>query len=229
MRWLPLVVVLGACSDGNDVRVDATIGDVLRIDTPDGPPLMTLSQTTSPMVEAAASSACFASPSGTAANNYYRVFDLAALGIAADFHVSYISFEVEHCQNFVNSTGANVTARVGTYAGTPGETLAAANMVLLASNNNVAIPEVIEANGMTPGATVIAPVDAVVPAGQKLMIEIDAPDGASTYTFFMGANNDGESAPAYVLAPYCGVAVPTNVSTVAGRPLHLLLSVSGWY
>lgn len=51
---------------------------------------------------------------------------------------------------------------------------------------------------------------------------------------YIGANNDGESAPGYVLAPTCtsnGVAItkPTNISTLSSTApaVHLLITVTG--
>lgn len=234
MRRLALLL-LGACASGGqpDVpdasRVDGNLVDTTLIDAT---PMQTLSQTTSNMLEAGTSQACLAPSSGTAANNYYRVFDLAAFNITTDFHVSQISFQVEHCDDLNGTTGTSVVVRVGTYSGTPGDMLTLANMTLLASANSIAVPEVVEDPGpppVTAGETVNAPISATVPAGQKMYIEVDAPDGNATYEMYMGANNDGETGFGYVLAPTCGLTVPTNISTVVGGPLNLLMTVSGSY
>lgn len=234
MRRLALLL-LGACASGGQpdvpdaTRVDSHLTDTVLID---GPPTQTLSQTSSNLLEAGTSQACLAQSAGTAPNNYYRVFDLPAFNIATDFHVTQVSFQVEHCNDLNGTMGTSVVVRVGTYTGTPADTLTLANMTLLASANNIAVPEVVEDPGpppVTAGATVNAPINATVPAGQKLYIEVDAPDGNSTYEMYMGANNDGETAPAYVLAPTCGITVPTNISTIVGGPVHLLMTVTGSY
>lgn len=244
MKGLVLVLALAACagcaSGGPDAATDASTGsndatpitiDSMMVDVPSA---RTLSQTQSDQIEAATSIACPAASGGTAANNYYRVFDLAAFGITGDFHVTQVSFQVEHCDDIAGAAGATMAVRVGTYSGVMGDTLTAADMTILASNPNVLVPEVIEDLGppaVTPGGTVNAPLSATIPAGSKLLVEVDAPDGDGTYYFYMGANNDGESAPGYILAPRCSVTVPTNVSTVTSPavPVHLLLTVSGTY
>lgn len=238
-----VLVGLASCASGGapDIAVDASTGgrdgSTITIDSgtmDTGPSSRTLSQTTSTMLEAATSIACPAETTGTAANNYYRVFDLTAYGITTDLEVTQVSFQVEHCNQLSGSNGATVAVRIGTYAGTPGETLTLADMTILASNPNVMVPEVIEDLGpppTTPGGTVNAPISATIPAGSKLLVEVDAPDGNTSYELYMGTNNDGEMGFGYILAPRCGVNVPTNISSVTDppRPVNLLLTVTGTY
>ncbi len=230
------LLLLGACASGGQPEVP----DALRVDGMhvvdtvliDAPPMQTLSQTASTMLEAGTSKACLASSSGTAPNNYYRVFDLAAFDITTDFVVSQVSFQVEHCDQLTGADGAEVVVRVGTYNGTPGDTLTLANMAIITSVNNVEVAEVIEDPGpppVTAGLTVNVPITATILAGQKLLVEIDAPDGNGLYEMYMGANNDGETGVGYVLAPTCGITVPTSISSVVDEPVHLLMTVSGSY
>ena len=235
------MLALVGCATGGRADVDSGSsggdgsmrdGSMTMIDAPPGAQMRTLTQTTSQMIEALASIAC-AGSGGSRANNYYRVFDLAAAGITTDFHVSQVSFQIEHCDQISGSNGATVAVRVGTYSAAPGATLVNANMTILASNATVQVPEVIENTTAmtTPGGTVNAPITATIPAGQRLLVEVDAPDGLNNYTFYMGANNDGESGFGYILAPICGINVPTNISSVGmtPRPVHLLLTVTGTY
>jgi hypothetical protein len=227
MRALAWAAVLAGCaSAGHDAPVDSQVEiDAPMIDA--GPTTKTLSQTTSEALRAGTSIAC-GNAMGTSANSYYRVFDLAAAGITTTFNVTKVSFQIEHCQ-----PGATVAVRVGTYAGTPGQTLATGNMTILASNAAVAIPQVIEAGDppTTPGGTVDAPISAAIPAGSKLLVEVDAPDGSNVYSFYMGANTSGESAPGYIMSTTCGIGMPTNISTVSAEnpAINLLLTVTGQY
>jgi len=243
MKLLVPVVIAGmtACASGGRDTIDGNTHDSSLVDgvVVDAPPgAQTLTQTTSQTIEAGTSIACMNNPPGTNANNYYRVFDLAALGITSDFHVTRVSFQVEHCDQITGTAGAVVAVRVGTYAGTPGAQLEASQMTILASNATVAVPEVIEDLGpppTTPGATVDAPITATIPAGQKLLVEVDAPDGHNQYYFYMGATTQAESAFGYVLAPTCkdmnGVLItkPTNISALYTMypAVHLLLTVTG--
>jgi hypothetical protein len=240
MRAVLAVALVGCASGGTpDVTIDARGSDTVQpdaslVDMMIGPQQKTLSQTTSTTLEPAKSIACPATSSGTAANNYYRVFDLAAFGITTDFDISQVSFQVEHCDQIGGTNGTTVAVRVGTYNGTPGTTLALSDMTILASNVNVLVPEVIEDLGppaTTPGGLVNAPITATIPAGKKMFVEVDAPDGNTQYYFYMGANDDGEAAPGYILSPRCNVTVPTSITTVSEPdvPVHLLLTVTGTY
>jgi hypothetical protein len=236
LRALPaLGLVLGCASAGQSDAPDAnrtTDGRTVdTLGTIDAVMTRTLTQTASMQLEPLASASCNASP-GTAATNYYRVFDLAAFDIQSDFTVTGVSFQVEHCERFADNNSTNVTVRVGTYSGTVGETLTLADMVVLTSNSNVAVPEVIEDPGppaTTPGGTVTAPLTATIPGGTKFFIEINAPDGDNIGSLYLGANDDGESGFGYVLAPTCSIPVPTNISATVGSPVHLLMTVSGTY
>jgi hypothetical protein len=232
MRALALAAVLAGCaSAGNEAApVDGMVAviDAPEIPTDTGPMTRTLSQTTSDMIKPQGSIACTVTADGTTrANNYYRVFDLAAAGITTDFTVTKVTFKVESCE-----PGATVAVRVGTYSGATGGSLNPAQITILTSNASVAVPQVIENPGpppSTPGATVDAPISATIPAGEKLLVEVDAPDGNGVYSFFMGANDGGESQPGYILASDCGVTMPTNISTAAGATVNLLLTVTGQY
>jgi hypothetical protein len=237
--------VLAACASGGSADVDSGTtggGDGMvridsgmpTIDAPPGTQTRTLTQTTSQTIKAAASIAC-GNASYTRSNNYYRVFDLPAMGITGAFHVTQVSFQIEHCHNIAGGSGATVAVRVGTYSAAPGATLANANMTILASNATVSVPEVIEdvstTPPTTPGGTVNAPITATIPAGSKLLVEVDAPDGINMYKLYMGANDGGESGFGYILAPDCTITVPTNISSVAAMypSVHLLLTVTGTY
>lgn len=99
-----------------------------------------------------------------------------------------VSFGIEHCDQINGSAGAVVAVRVGTYNGTPGNQLELSAMTIPASNPTVQVPKVIETNGVTPGGMVNAPITATIPAGQKLLVEIDAPDGHNQYFLYLGAS-----------------------------------------
>jgi len=248
MRLGALAIVLVGCAsagtpdqmgtpDGNQQQSDGnsmTMKDssMVMIDAPAGPMTRTLSQTTTNTLKAGNTIAC--SGSGTTrANNFYRVFDLPALGITTAFAVTKVSFQIEHCHHN-SGIGCTVAVRVGTYSATPAATLNTANMTILASNASVVVPEVIENTTVTPpttpGGTVNAPITATIPAGSKLLVEVDS-DGANTFAFYMGSNDGGENGFGYILAPAtgCAITTPTNISQVAAAPVNLLLTVTGTY
>jgi hypothetical protein len=248
MRLALLLLLAGCASGGRDVTLDAseptdssTQRDAHMVDVPPGTMTRELTQTTSQTIQPATSIACGNNPPGTNANNYYRVFDLAALGITGAFDVTEVAFQVEDSEGVSGTGGSTVAVRVGTYAGTPGDQLELSMMTILVSNPTVAVPEVVEDLGppaTTPGGTVHAPITATIPAGSKLLVEVDSPDGHNQYYFYMGANAQGESAPGYVLAPTCvdanqqPITKPSNISKLFPDlypNVHLLLTVTGQY
>jgi hypothetical protein len=242
VRRLAVVVVAGCASAGtpDQAAVDASTqgdsggpmidGAVVMGDG--GPQTVTLSQTTSQAIKGANTIACQGTVGGTtAANNYYRVFDLPAMGVTNAFTVSKVSFQVEHCQPLSGTACTNVAVRVGVYTAAPSTTLELDKMTILASNATVAVPRVVQTGTTTPGGTVDAPITATIPAGSRLLVEVDAPN-SGTYAFYMGSNDGGESGLGYILAPDCAVTVPTNISGAFGAnapatPRHLLLTVTG--
>jgi hypothetical protein len=205
----------------------------MMIDAPPGQQTMTLTQNSSPTLLANNSIACgAASPDiGTTQNTYYRVFDLPSLGINTDFNVTTVSFQVEDCES--NGTGAAVAVRVGTYNGTPGATLSPAGITILQSNNSVQVPTVIETTTSTPGASVDAPINATIPAGSKMVVEVDAPDGTNTYQFYIGTNMAGQTGVGYISSPKCANpgTTPTDMGSVvsATTKIDMLLTVTGSY
>lgn len=211
--------------DGNQIMIDAPVQMPMIDAPPPGPMMVTLSQTTSPTIKIPNTIRC-GSTAGTAANNYYRVFDLPTLGINAPFTVTQVSFLVQRCDRFAGTSCA-VAVRVGTYNGTPGATLQSANMTQLASNPTVNVTE-------TAGSTVNAAITATVPAGNKLYVEVAVPDGEDTFDFFMGGNDGGETGFGYISSATCGINEPTNISgafppDITAGARNLLITVTGTY
>lgn len=244
MRWLAIVLAgcasagtpdqsavdsnTGGGSDSGNPMIDSSM---VMIDAPPGPQTRTLSQTTSQAIKGGNTLACSNNTTGyTRSNNFYRVFDLAALGITTMFNVTKVSFQIEHCHSST-STGCTVAVRVGTYTGGTGATLDPAMMTLKASNATVAVPEVVEVGTTTPGGTVDAPITAAIPGGSKLYVVIESPD--TTFAFYPATNDGGESAMGYIQSSTCSINNPTNMSgalgTAPAAPRHLLLTVTGTY
>jgi hypothetical protein len=215
--------------DGNGQQLDAYVS---HVDAPPGQQTKTLSETTSQTIKANTSVACPSSSGvGTAANNFYRVFDLATFGITTDFHVTQISFQVEDCES-IGGNGTVVQAQVGTYNGTPGTTLTLGSMTVLATNSTVQVPEVDETASATPGGTVNVPLNATIPAGGKVFIEVDVPDGAFDHQFYMGANDGGQMGAGYILNGCSGTGTsPKDIgmTITPNAQIDLLMTVTGTY
>jgi len=194
------------------------------IDAPAGMQTKTLTEATSATATAGNSVACQDTSTGyTYANTYIRVFDLSTFGISTAFNVTKVSFAVESA----NGSGIAIAVRVGTYSGTftgTTTTLNAAMISIAASNATVNIP----AN--TSPQNIDAPVTTTIPAGSKVVVEVDSPDfTGSSKGFFIGSNTGGESAKGFMVASTCGTTSPTDADSLAGHAMDMIISVTGTY
>jgi hypothetical protein len=226
MRRLMFLALLGACasagreSPATDGQPGAEpgIGGPLIDAMPDAPPdmliMQTLSQTTSNQNAASNSIACQA---GT--NSWYRVFPLADFGITGPFNVQSVTFGVQEAGG-----SPPINVKIGTYAGTPGTTL---DLAMITALNQVTINA---ANQTNPGANVTTNITGTVPAGGKLVVEINRPNaGTSTVYFYIGASNQGETKSGYMRGPSCNPATPnpTTPATLGFPATNLNIVVTG--
>ncbi len=75
-----------------------------------------------------------------------------------------------------------------------------------------------------------AAVDAMVPAGSTLLVELLTPDGRSAGNSFVpGSNQTAEMSPTYLEAPDCSVSAPTPAgSSPISRPeMRWVVNVTG--
>jgi hypothetical protein len=71
-------------------------------------------------------------------------------------------------------------------------------------------------------------VEGTAPAGSSLVVEIDAPDQAGTgRAFFVGSNDDGQTAPTYLRSDTCGTPEPTDVADLGFPGFHVVMNVTG--
>lgn len=247
MRLIAAVALLGACAqagkqDNNFNRGDGGIAlhdssgppppdaFVNPIDAPPGVMTKTLDENTNDMIAIPTSIACSDNINGvpqyTNASSYYRVFDPANYQITTDFHVTQVGFQVENStQNAGN--GILVTVKVGTYDAVPATQLDTTKMAVLATQTNVQTPENDEV-----GAAINQPITATIPAGKRLFVEVDSPQGSSNdnLLFYIGANAVAESSPGYVMSSACTeTQKPTNISSLGAGQISILMTVTGTY
>lgn len=212
--------------DSNN-NTDGTNIDAM-IDTPTGSGgTQTLSQTTANN-DTQVGIACGPTAGGyTSRNSYYRVFPLSNYGINGTFNVTGIDFIVSYA-----SKSPMLTIGIGTFNGTTGgQTINAAGI------------NITQMTTFTPADTTTAvpahvPITAAISG--NLVVEIDQKTAGSTgtpYTFYIGANAAGESAPGYISTPDCNDAAgnplttPTSMnyeSTQAGGgQANMVLTVTG--
>lgn len=196
----------------------------VSIDAPAQPTTITLTQTSTTAL-AASSLGCQPNNS-TSAEAYYRVFDLATLGIAQTFNVSAVTFGVQQ------AAGAQtVNARVGTYSATPGATLDvgstdwAGGDVTALGSAAVSIP----ATGT--GESVSTPLAAAIPGGSNLIVEVYSPSHSSssdTY-FFLAASSGTDTTPGFFWAPSCDATPPGTPVELGESAVPFQITVTGNY
>jgi hypothetical protein len=179
--------------------------------------------------------ACFDEDDVEMVNSFYRVFDLAAEGIAGPIQVTKVIFGVEECVS--GSTGLPATVILRTLEGeftADQDQLALANMSgpPLGSAETV-IPEVaFPGKGRTGGILHEVPIQATVPGGSRLVVELAHKALEPGQVLLMGANGLGQDGFTYWRAAFCELAEPVNVDTVdddGGDPfvMHWVLVVEG--
>jgi hypothetical protein len=187
-------------------------------DTPDTDPVCTctLSQSANDTITSGNSVACtYNMGVENAENSFYRVYDLAALGIDAPLAIEGVRMGVEQASS---PTSQSVLVRLHTLNGN----LAVANLAQLTSLN---FPVTNATNTVLD-----VPITANAPAGSKLVVEVFTPDAmGTTNLFFMGSNTGAETGPSYLRAPTCGFTEPVTTAAVGYPNMHIVLKVVGTY
>jgi hypothetical protein len=193
------------------------------------PVTITLSQTPTTTL-AASSLACADSENDTTDEQaYYRVFDIAAMGVIGPLALSSIAFGVQS-----EDGTQTITVNVGTYSAAPGTTLdvgssdsddwAAGDVTAIASTTTQ----------LTSGATgtiVSVPITAAIPASSRLIVEVRSPNDSSKtdVAFFMGASSGAETTPGFFWAPTCQTAPPTTPAGLGEGAVPFLITATGTY
>jgi len=176
-----------------------------------------LSQTDSNIVEGDASIACVDDDGRPVENSYYRVFDLAAEEIEGSFHVTKVEIGVQIADG--GDDGAlPIDVRLHTLA--PELPLQVQNLGPVATATNDATER--------SDNRLAFDFDADIRSGSRLVVEVHAPDGRGRGdAFFIGANDDGQSAPSYIRATECEDDPPRDLATVGFPDMHIIIDVTG--
>ncbi|HKE19249.1 MAG TPA: hypothetical protein VKB80_30445 [Kofleriaceae bacterium] len=197
---------------------------------PDAAPsqAVTLTQSGSLNIVGDNSVACGPDPDTFAANSYYRVFDLAALGVSGPLDVSKVTFGVqESTSNDGNGLAAKVT--IHTLVGA----LQLANLTEVA-HKNITIQELAPDPPGTIGGRLneVSLTGATVPAGSVMVVEVSHDALGNNEFLLMGSNRAGQTGATFVRGAACGVGEPIDVDSLTddnGDPIvmHWVLEVDG--
>lgn len=147
-------------------------------------------------------------------NGYLRMYDLGALGYNDDFFVHSVTFGVEDATS-AGGTGQPVTVNLYTLSGP----LLYANLSLVATNT-LTVPDL-------SLALYEFPIQATIPGGSQLVVEVFTPDGQTAgHSFFIGTNGNGQTGTSYITAPTCGAVEPTDYTDLGFPEVQLIIDVN---
>ncbi|MBZ0111273.1 MAG: IPTL-CTERM sorting domain-containing protein [Thermoanaerobaculia bacterium] len=148
-------------------------------------------------------------------DSYYRRFDLdGEFGIIGQYDISSVDIGVE------SNIGASLT--VNLYTIPNADPLLVANLTPIGTAlvSPLTAPDLSIANLPVAGSV-------LDPAAVDLVVEIVALDTTNAFTFFIGSNANGQTAPSYLRSVGCGAAEPTDTGTLGFPGMHILMVVNG--
>lgn len=155
-----------------------------------------ITQSNSQVISPGEEIAC-ASPTSFKNNNMYRYFDLPTkFGIMNGLQVNAVEFAIG---TISTPSSFPITANIWSTTGTfPGGTLVLEGTAVYMATNADAMK------------MITLPLSALIPAGQKMVMELVlVDDGTDTHNMRFGCNSFGETGPSYIMAADCGANVPT--------------------
>jgi hypothetical protein len=194
-------------------------------DAPSGATTITLTQTHDSTVAAGIGVAC-GTALGTAANAWYRDFRLSDYGVTSTFHVTSVAFWTDVA---IAASGGHQpgTIKLGTFGGAVDASKLTGTITSLATTQIQIADADASMGASTPSSVSI---DADVPAGANLVVELDVPDGETTGNFFyLGVSAGGESHPGYIKSSACSVSTPTSLASQGHGDNAILMTVTGTY
>ncbi len=157
----------------------------------------------------------------TSDNQYWRSFILANFGITQDFNVTMVEVGIESA---LAGSGGQQPMTVNLYtANTAWPTLALTSI----GTATVMVPD--------QALTLFQiPVTGTAPAGSELVVEISIPDATTgaNNTFFLGANNVGQTANSWLSSAGCAlpgppVGLPVTTQSIGFPDAQWVMSVTG--
>ena len=162
-----------------------------------------------------------------AENSYYRVFDLGALGVNGPFQVDTVTFGVQEATS-PDGSGRPATVKIHTLDGA----LQVDNLTEVVSQPTVIQELAPDPPGEIGGRMHEVDVDATVPAGSIMVVEVAHDDLGEDEFLLIGSNRAKQQGPTFVRSPFCGQGEPTDVDTLEdeeGNPvvMHWVMVVDG--
>ena len=141
--------------------------------------------------------------------SFYRVFELADHDIANPFRVTSASFGVYRTVAGGGAGSQEAELRIYDYLGPVGEDTLNFSQFVQLTSTTFSIPDL---DRSTVDVEIAADIDA---DSETFAVELFVPSGINNMNeFLVGANLQGERAPAYYRAPRCDYPEPTSLEVV---------------
>ncbi|MCW8813213.1 MAG: T9SS type A sorting domain-containing protein [Chlorobium sp.] len=182
---------------------------------------VTITHSVDPVTVTAGMSVACTNAGITADNQYWRSFILADFGITEDFTVTMVEVGIEVA---TAGSGGQQPMTVNLYtADSPWPTVS----LTLIGTADVMVPD--------QSLTLFQiPVTGTAPAGSELVVEISIPDatGGENHSFYLGANNLGQTADSYLSSVSCGIpgppaGLPSTTQAIGFPDAMWVMSVTG--
>jgi subtilisin-like proprotein convertase family protein len=148
-------------------------------------------------------------------NHYWRAFDLPSFSIGGIFEVCQVEIAVEAAISIAGDQPLTVNLYWTGSGGFPGGTLTSIGTA------NLTVPD-------QDQSFLTVPITATAPAGSTLVVEVASPDGTTEgYAFYIGSNDQPQTAPSYLSADACGVTTPTDLADLNFPNMHIVINVRG--
>jgi HYR domain len=169
-------------------------------------------------------------------NHYWRAFSLPAFSINGTFHVQSVDIGIEQASSGSSSGTVRATAKSRQKDVGPNGVGGQQITVLLHNNTGGAFPggtlnflNSVTLNISDQSGTILnVPVNADLPSGSELVVEVFSADGHAIGTsFLIGSNAAAETGPSYISAPDCGIPDPVTTSAFGFPNMHIVMNVNG--
>jgi hypothetical protein len=182
-----------------------------------------LTQTTSDQIKDGLSRGCVEqdeddNPIQNRENSYYRVFDLGEQDFEGDLEVSSVVFGIESARA-PGDSAQPATVRLHTLEGD-----------LLVANMDEIAARTIDIDTQEQTILEVPLAEPVrVAAGSTLVFELFIENSTEDRLFFLGSNDNGQTAPGYLRAPAsgCDLREPTEFAAFGFPGIHIVMMVSG--
>ncbi len=160
---------------------------------------------------------------GTAVNNYYRVFDMDLLGIPGDFIVEKFNLGIYQSFSDIPSTLRFYTFDNPSNYDVNAQSFSLSSATQIGDDIAVTIP-----NGLntTVYSWDVSDEEIEIPLSARyVIVHIELPGNPADWV--AGVNSAGEDGPSYLSSDDCGISDPSTYASIGFGDLHLVMMVYG--